>query len=199
MNRLLTFALIVGVIALAGAAAAAPIKFARYPHVANGKMVFSYHNDIWIANEDGTNPVRLTAHIARDTYPRLSPDGRWVAFSSNRMGNDDVYVMPAGGGEPRQLTFNTTPDTVLYWTPDGKRIIFASNMDDWHAEIKKFGHNFELYLINLDGTGLERITHNTVFDSFPMFSPDGKKLAWASNRNTQKPHETDIFIADWVE
>jgi Tol biopolymer transport system component len=72
-------------------------------------------------------------------------------------------------------------------------------MDDWHEDIQKFGHNFELYLINTDGTDLERITFNNVFDSFPMFSYDGKKLAFASNRNPQKPRATDIFIADWVE
>jgi tricorn protease len=83
---------------------AEPIKFARYPHVAVGRLVFSYHGDIWIANQDGTNPTRLTAHVARDSFPRFSPDGKLVAFSSNRMGNDDVFVMSAAGGEPRQLT-----------------------------------------------------------------------------------------------
>jgi Tol biopolymer transport system component len=85
------------------------------------------------------------------------------------------------------------------WHPDGKRLIFSSNMDDWHADIRKFGHNFELYLVNIDGTGLERLTFNNVFDSFPMFSPDGKKLSFASNRDPKKPRETDIFIADWEE
>ena len=72
-------------------------------------------------------------------------------------------------------------------------------MDDWREDIKKFGHNFELYLISLDGTGLERLTFNTVFDSFPMFSPDGKKLAFGSNRDAANPRQTDIFVADWVE
>jgi tricorn protease len=117
------------VVALGGppTAAADPIKFARYPHVANGRLAFSYHGDIWVAGVDGSNPTRLTAHIARDVMPRFSPDGRWVAFTSNRMGNDDVFVVSATGGEPRQLTHNTTGDTVVSWSPDGKRIIFASS------------------------------------------------------------------------
>jgi Tol biopolymer transport system component len=72
-------------------------------------------------------------------------------------------------------------------------------MDDWRDDMKRFGHNFELYMIRADGTKLERLTFNTVFDGFPMFSPDGKKLAFASNRNPQKPRATDIFLADWVE
>jgi Tol biopolymer transport system component len=72
-------------------------------------------------------------------------------------------------------------------------------MDDWRDDIKRFGHNFELYIIHTDGSGLKRLTYNTVFDGFPMFSPDGKKLAFASNRTPQKPRATDIFIADWVE
>jgi tricorn protease len=110
----------------AAPAAADPIKFARYPHVSGNRLVFSYHGDVWIANRDGSNPTRLTAHVARDTFPRFSPDGTLVAFTSNRMGNDDVFVVPVTGGEPRQLTFNTANDTALYWTPDGKRIIFAT-------------------------------------------------------------------------
>lgn len=107
---------------VAVSAQAEPIKFARYPHISNGKIAFSYFGDIWIANENGSNPQRLTAHIARDIYPRFSPDGRWIAFSSDRMGNNDVFVIPVEGGEPRQLTFATTNDDVLYWTPDGKGI-----------------------------------------------------------------------------
>ena len=118
---------------------AEPIKFARYPHVAGGRLVFSYHGDIWIASQDGTNPTRLTAHVARDSFPRFSPDGKLVAFSSNRMGNDDVFVMSAAGGEPRQLTFNTTGDTVLSWSPDGAFIVFASqrSTSPWRSPLYK--------------------------------------------------------------
>jgi Tol biopolymer transport system component len=61
------------------------------------------------------------------------------------------------------------------------------------------GRNFDLYLINQDGTGLKQITYNETFDGFPMFSPDGKQLVFASNRNSKVRGETNIFIADWVE
>lgn len=123
-----------------------PIKFARYAHVANdGSIAFTYADDIWTANPDGTNPRRLTANVARDIMPRFSPDGKWIAFTSNRMGNNDVYVVPVTGGEPRQLTWYSGDDQALYWTPDGKEIVFTSNRGE-----HPFGS--PLYKVALDGT-----------------------------------------------
>ena len=61
------------------------------------------------------------------------------------------------------------------------------------------GDEVDLFLVNVDGSGLEQITTSPEFDAFPMFSPDGRKLVWASNRNGQVQGETNIFIADWVE
>jgi TolB protein len=78
------------------------------------------------------------------------------------------------------------------WHPDGKRLIFASNINDPKQR------NFDLYMVNLDGTGLEQITFNDTFDGFPMFSPDGRKVVFASNRNAKGEGETNVFIADWV-
>jgi tricorn protease len=125
---------------------AKPIKFARYPHVANdGTLAFTYADDIWLANADGSNPRRLTAHVARDFAPRFSPDGRWVAFTSNRMGNNDVFVIPAVGGEPKQLTYHSGDDQALYWTPDGREIVMSSA-----RAVHPFGS--PLYRVALDGT-----------------------------------------------
>ncbi len=135
MTRPLT--LLIAALLVTATAWAEPIKFARYPHVSQGKLVFSYHGDIWIANENGSSPQRLTAHVARDVFPRLSPDGRWVAFTSDRFGNTDVFLIPATGGEPRQLTLATTPETVLNWTPDGKGVIVATNqsVSPWRSPL----------------------------------------------------------------
>ena len=85
------------------------------------------------------------------------------------------------------------PDRVIGWHPDGKRLIFASNIDD------PKGRNFDIYLVTVDGTGLERVTFNDTFDGFPMFSPDGKHLVFASNRQAKAEGETNVFIAEWVE
>ena len=92
----------------------------------------------------------------------------------------------------RQVT-RLGADSFRRISPDGRRIIFASNQPNPRSR------NFDLYLVNLDGSGLEQVTTSPEFDAFPMFSPDGKRLVFASNRNAGTPGETNIFIADWVE
>ena len=119
-------ALLIAIAILLPALSQAQVKLLRHPTYSKGKVAFSYLGDIWIANEDGAQVQRLTDNKARDVYPRFSPDGSMIAFSSNREGNDDVYVVPAAGGEPLQLTFHSANDTVQGWTSDGKRILFSS-------------------------------------------------------------------------
>src|SRR3989454_2610597 len=104
----------------------APIKLARHPDYHAGKIAFSYLGDIWVANEDGSNVQRITDNRAREVYPRFSPDGRWIAFSSNRYGNNDVFIVPATGGTPRRLTFHTGNDEVVSWTRDSQNVIFRA-------------------------------------------------------------------------
>jgi len=169
LTRICLFSLIAALFFVVVFAQAEPIKFARYPHICGGKIAFSYHGDIWIAKENGSNPQRLTAHVARDIYPRFSPDGKWIAFSSDRMGNNDVFVIPVEGGEPRQLTFATTNDDVLYWTPDGKGIIVATSrgMRAWGSP---------LYIVSVGG-GLP-MPMDMDFGSAGMIKQDGSMVAF---------------------
>ena len=109
---------------------AAPVRLARHPDYRAGTIAFSYLGDIWTAAEDGTSLHRLTDNRAREVYPRFSPDGRWIAFSSNRYGNYDVFIVSASGGAPRRLTFHTGNDEVVGWTRDSQSVIFRAARGD---------------------------------------------------------------------
>jgi tricorn protease len=156
--------------ALTMPAMAKPIQIPRHPDYHNGKIVFSYLGDLWLVNEDGSNPRRLTVHTARDAYPRFSPDGKWIAFSSNRYGNLDVFVIPAEGGEPRQLTFHSAADTVVGWTRDSKRVIFTSARGILYPGIAN------LYEVPVEG-GLE-MPLPTDWGSWGSYSLDGRKFVF---------------------
>ena len=170
--------------------------------------------DIYTMDADGSNVRQLTNELGYDGGPFWSYDGKKIVYRAEhpktaeeiedykelfaqgliRPGNLEIWVMNADGSNKHQVTHNGAANFAPYWLPDGKRIIFASNQAD-----PKSGRDFDLYLINEDGTGQERVTYHPDFDSFPMFSSDGKRLVWASNRNGKMPHETNLFLADWVE
>jgi Tol biopolymer transport system component len=103
--------------------------------------------------------------------------------------------MNADGSGKRQVTANGASNFAPFFHPDGKRIIFSSNV-----ESKGDGGrpSFHLFLIGDDGNGLERLTSEGHFNSFPMFSPDGKRLVWVSDRSAKTPGEFNVFLADWV-
>ena len=105
----------------------------------------------------------------------------------------EIYIMNLKDRKPIQLTNNGAANFGPYFHPGGEKVIFASNMDD----PKK--RNFDLHMVDIKTKKVERLTYNPTFDGFPMFSHDGRKLVFASNRNNSRPHETNMFIADWIE
>src|SRR5262249_42083862 len=105
----------------------------------------------------------------------------------------ELFVADADGSHVQQVTHNGKANFAPFFTPDDKAIVFASNMDD------PKGRAFQLWKVNVDGSGLEQVTHDSSgFDAFPMISHDGKRIAFSSNRNGSVPHETNVFVADWV-
>src|ERR1700749_2546237 len=103
--------------------------FAEYPTLTPDAqtVIFSFEGDLWKVGINGQGPaVRLTAMQGQEIKPRVSPDGKWLAFSSTQFGNNDVFVMPLAGGEVKQLTFNDGNDEVDSWSWDSKTIYFTS-------------------------------------------------------------------------
>jgi len=167
-------------------------KLVRYPHYHNGRIVFSYLGDVWTADESGQNIQRLTVNRARDVYARFSPDGKWIAFSSDRNGNLDVYIIPAEGGAAKQLTVHSADDTVLGWRPDSRAVLFSSNRGEDFAG--------QLYLISVDG-GLPTRA-GTDMGVQAAYSPDGKRLAYNPRAQAywrkfyRGSNQSDVIVMD---
>jgi tricorn protease len=105
----------------------------RYPTIAGDRIVFVCEDDLWSVPAGGGIASRLTVSFGTCSYPRISPDGRWIAFVSTDEGNPEVYVMPAEGGEPRRVTFmGGTLASVVGWSDDSSEIYFAGNPVAWY-------------------------------------------------------------------
>src|SRR5512141_2798466 len=120
-----------------------PDGFYRYPTIQGDTIVFAAEGDLWKVSAKGGVAIRLTAHEGEESFPKLSPDGKKVAFTAQYEGNDDVYVMIASGGEPLRLTYHPAADQALGWTDDGK-ILFRSRRDTPH-------NDFRIYKMSPEG------------------------------------------------
>lgn len=214
--------------------------------------------DIYVADADGSNLEVLIGGPHYDAEPTVSPDGRFVVFTSNRSGDlnlwryeiasgellqltdelgydggaffspdsrrivwrasrptgddadhyqdllarglvqpgeVDLYVMDADGSNQRLIAALPGANWAPFFHPAGDRVLFSSNHHDPQGRL------FDLFMIGLDGEGLTQITHSGAFDAFPMFSFDGTRLAFSSNRRIDRAasRETNVFVAEWVE
>lgn len=128
----------------------------RYPAPSpdGTNICFSYQGDLWLVPSQGGRASRLTVHLGYDGYPCWSPDGRFIAFSSDRNGNFDVYLVPATGGSEIRLTYHTDDDIVSGWDPESERVLFTSrreleNRSVWEIPISE-GHPAPLTHIESD-------------------------------------------------
>jgi Tol biopolymer transport system component len=167
--------------------------------------------ELFTMNIDGSNVQQVTNELGYDGGAFFSPDGTKLIFRSSRPKteeeikeykdllaeglvqptNMELYICNVDGSELTKITDLGSANWAPFFHPSGKKVIFSSN--------HKSKHSFNLFMINVDGTGLEQITYDGVFDAFPMFSPDGKKIVFSSNRNNNGTHDTNLFIADWVD
>ncbi len=155
-------------------------------------VIFSFEGDLWKANIKDGQATRLTAMQGYETSPRVSPDGKWIAFTGRQYGNADIFVMPVNGGEIKQITYHSANDEVSSWSWDSKFIYFNSNRmgqlsgfkvsKDGGTPQRVFGDYFFLYDHNL-------VEHPT---SGEIFFND----TWESSNQVQRKHYKGPFNPD---
>lgn len=180
------------------------------------KMVFtSMRNgdlDLYMMDLESGATKQITTELGYDGGAWFSHDGKQIVWRASRPSTVEaiqeykellqqglvaptqmeVFIANADGSHARQITNLGQANWAPNFLPDG-RIIFCSN-----HEFKR-GFPFNMYIINPDGSGLQKISHDSTFDAFPMISYDGKKIIFSSNRHNGGSHDTNIFIADWVQ
>lgn len=141
-----------------------------------GIIVFQSSRDgnfeIYSMNSDGTNQQRLTNSPTNDVSPCWSPDGTTIAFASDRTGNWEIYSMHSDGSNVLQLTHGQGSNTAPAWVESGRKILFVSTRD---------AINGDLYLMNPDGGGVERVTADSTVKDSPVMSGDGKSIYFTVN------------------
>jgi len=173
-------------------------RLMAYPDVSATQIAFVYGGDIWIMPRNGGDAVQLTHSPGNESWPRFSPDGKWIAFSAAYNGNTDVYAMPVSGGVPTRLTWQSHADRVIDWHPDGEQILFASAR---HAGVRGVQ---EFFLVSRQGGFARKL--DVPYGVLASFSPDGKRLAYITRITENYPFKryrggltSDILLFDLKE
>lgn len=178
------------------------------------RMVFtSMRNgdlDLYTMDLDGRHVKQITNTLGYDGGAWFNADGTKILWRASRPSTPEeiseyksllkenlvapthmeLWIANADGTDQHQVTNLSQANWAPNFTPDGN-IIFCSNHE------YKRGFPFNMYLVKQDGTGMEKISRDKGFDAFPMFSYDGKKIVFCSNRNNGGTRDTNIFIAEW--
>ncbi len=191
------------------------------------RIVFTSTRDgdieLYTSKPDGSDIQRITSTPGYDGGAFFSPDSSRLVWRASRpTGKDlddyrallerglvrptslEIMIASADGQGAHAITNNGKANFAPSFLPDSRHVIFASNFEALSAPRR--APNFDLYIVDPDApatvTGfpaVERVTYDEGFDSFPMFSPNGEHIAFASNRFGSKPGETNLFVARWVD
>ena len=162
--------------------------------------------DIFKINVDGTGLTQLTKTPGYDAEATIAKDGT-IVFTSVRDGDMEIYTMKADGSDVRRLTNLPGPDGGPFWSADGQKIVFrgrhpaaGKELDDYFGLLKKAiwrPTSLDVFVMNRDGSDLKQVTHGVAGANWaPFFSPDGKKIIFASNKNDPRGPNFDLYLVN---
>lgn len=176
-------------------------RLLRQPSVHGTQIVFAYGADLWIADLNGNNLLRLTSTPAVESDPHFSPDGKSIAFTSNRSGSNAVYVVSAKGGEATRLTWHPANSVARGWTPDGARVLYASERETAPATYMR------LWTVPITGGPSQLLARQWGNDG--SYAADGKQVVidkmdrwdveWRAYRGGQNTPLIILNLADYSE
>ena len=165
---------------VAGSAAHAALP--RFPQPYGDRIVFVADGNVWSVPKAGGTAERLTSAPGQDMFPRVSPDGRWIAYTEATRAGTDIWVIPATGGQARRLTFEPTtefgtggrhgPDSmVVTWTPDSKSVVYMTKKNQWNDWIQ------QLYAVPVAGGPSVPLPIDSQV-GLATYAPDGHAIAY---------------------
>jgi Tol biopolymer transport system component len=161
--------------------------------------------DIFEAKADGSKPKQLTKTAGYDAEATVSPDGKKIIFTSMRDGDLDLYVMDKNGKNVKRLTTELGYDGGAFFSPDSKQIVYRAYHPKTEAEIARYKkrlsedliepNNFEVWVMNADGTNKRQITKLGAASFAPFFTPDGKRIIFCTNFFASDPRNRNFDLA----
>ncbi len=173
-----------------------------------GKYVWPVYKtfDIFTADINGNQLKQLTKTDGYDAEPTVSPKGDKIVFTSTRTGDLELFTMNLDGTDVKQITHELGYDGGAFFSPDGNKLIFRSSRPKTDKEIKEYKEllaqglvkptNMELYICNVDGSNLQKITNLGGANWAPFFHPSGKKVLFSSNHHKEKHDGFNLFMVN---
>mgnify|MGYP002382285577 CR=1 FL=1 len=157
------------------------------------RIAFTYQGNLWTCDSDGGVATRLTANEALDGSPKWSPDGKWIAFNSDREGAIQIFMIPSVGGAARQLTAYSGGVALHDWFPDSNSLLVITNRGEMRHSV---------YRMDIGTGALTRLYNDRIVPDSPRLSPDGKRFVFARGegfdtlrRNYKGSANMDLYVA----